>query len=269
MFNPNQLQDYSLKLHITHQNIATPLYYASHIGLATLIKLLLEKGANVNIICKGHGNPLQVAAYYGYKEVVECLLKYGANCSVRSRYYSNALQAVRYASYQLIVQILSQATACQNIPTAKPNGFKEKLRNHITFKKQELVPFKVLNLLRVGNCGIIKKVKSLADSRVCVRKTIRTPREQAKLAFVEEVCIIQKLKHQHVVEVLGSYTCGAQLLVLMLLIANCNLTKFMTNADCSSTNTIASKMLIKQLACPSNRLFYIHSTNIKHKDIKP
>lgn len=57
-----------------------PLYYAASFGLITVVKYILEAGADVEV----HGGrcgatPINIASYRGYKDVVKLLLEYGAD----------------------------------------------------------------------------------------------------------------------------------------------------------------------------------------------
>lgn len=59
-------------------DIATPLYYASTIGLETVVPLLLEKGADVDAKTENEETALQVAAKNGHAAVARLLLDSGA-----------------------------------------------------------------------------------------------------------------------------------------------------------------------------------------------
>lgn len=57
-----------------------PLYYAASFGLITVVKYILEAGADVEV----HGGrcgatPINIASFRGYKDVVKLLLEYGAD----------------------------------------------------------------------------------------------------------------------------------------------------------------------------------------------
>lgn len=57
-----------------------PLYYAASFGLITVVKYILEAGADV----EAHGGrcgatPINIASYRGYKDVVKLLLEHGAD----------------------------------------------------------------------------------------------------------------------------------------------------------------------------------------------
>jgi ankyrin repeat protein len=57
------------------------------------VKLLLDRGADVNIQGGPFGNALQAAAYYGSQEIVKLLLDRGADVNIQGGAYGNALQA--------------------------------------------------------------------------------------------------------------------------------------------------------------------------------
>ena len=58
-----------------------------------MVKLLLDKGADVNAQGGRYGNALYVASERGHEQVVKLLLDKGADVSAEGRRYDNALQA--------------------------------------------------------------------------------------------------------------------------------------------------------------------------------
>ncbi|KAH7385298.1 hypothetical protein DE146DRAFT_666750, partial [Phaeosphaeria sp. MPI-PUGE-AT-0046c] len=61
------------------KSIATPLYYAALLGLCTVTKLLLDKGADINAQGGEYGNALQAASYKGHEQIVKLLLNRSAD----------------------------------------------------------------------------------------------------------------------------------------------------------------------------------------------
>lgn len=56
------------------------LYICARSGFTTLCRILLEKGADINAICKEtKSTPLHGAAFYNQKDVVKLLLLNGAD----------------------------------------------------------------------------------------------------------------------------------------------------------------------------------------------
>lgn len=101
-------------------DIASPLYYASLLGLDTIVRELLQVDAaqKQNLVnAKGgrEGNPLLASIFYGYEKTVQILLDAGANVNVQGGHYGNALQAASYKGHEKIVQLLLNTGANVNV----------------------------------------------------------------------------------------------------------------------------------------------------------
>ncbi|PZC88487.1 Arp, Ankyrin repeat protein, partial [Pyrenophora tritici-repentis] len=75
-------------------------------GHEEVVKLLLDKGADVNVQGGHFGNALYTASYRGYEAVVQLLLNYGADVNAQGGDYGNALQAASYGGYEQTVKML-------------------------------------------------------------------------------------------------------------------------------------------------------------------
>ncbi|KAG9206091.1 hypothetical protein G6514_004812 [Epicoccum nigrum] len=80
------------------KSVATPLYYTALSGLATIAKLLLDKGADVNAQSGHYGNALHAASEGGHEQVVKMLLDKGADV--------NALHAASAGGHEQVVKML-------------------------------------------------------------------------------------------------------------------------------------------------------------------
>src|SRR5205085_10663765 len=76
---------------------ATPLMYAAHARTTEVIKLLLEKGADVNARDNGAGVALILAAAMGDLGTVKLLLEKDAEVNVRNEYGYTALMCAAAA----------------------------------------------------------------------------------------------------------------------------------------------------------------------------
>jgi hypothetical protein len=95
-------------------SVATPVYYAAQLGLSTITRLLLERGADVNAQGGEYGNALQAASFDGNEKIVKLLLDKGADVNAQGGRYGNALQAASSRGHEAVVQLLLDTGADVN-----------------------------------------------------------------------------------------------------------------------------------------------------------
>jgi ankyrin repeat protein len=96
-------------------SVSVPLYYASRFGLRKIVKLLLDRGADVNVQGGDYGNALQAAAFIGHKEMVELLVSKGADVNLQGGHYGNTLQAAACRGHKETVELLVSKGADVNL----------------------------------------------------------------------------------------------------------------------------------------------------------
>jgi hypothetical protein len=84
----------------------TPLWWAADNGHEAVVKLLLEKGADVNAQGGDYGNALYAASLGGHEKVVELLLGQGADVNAQGGRFGNALQAASLDGHEKVVELL-------------------------------------------------------------------------------------------------------------------------------------------------------------------
>ena len=94
-----------------------PLYYASMLGIFETIKYLLGCGMDINTSGGSFGSPLQAAAYSGHTDSVRLLLDHGADVDLLNLKsgYGNALQAAAARGHQDVVNMLLDHGANANL----------------------------------------------------------------------------------------------------------------------------------------------------------
>jgi serine/threonine protein kinase len=100
-------------------------------------------------------------------------------------------------------------------------------------------------------------------------------------ALAREVGIIKSLSHFHIIEAIGSYRFNDAEALIMVPWATCSLNQLLEpfeerrppkhiedGVKCHEWSSVR-KFVVSTMGCVANALAYIHSKNIKHKDIKP
>jgi serine/threonine protein kinase len=141
---------------------------------------------------------------------------------------------------------------------------------HRHFVKGELLPFKTKGILGTGGSGQVDRVVSLISYKEYARKSI--PRKTifglktavAMKEFSDEVAVLKRLKHRHMVEFIGSYTDAKYLALLMSPIAEMDLENYLQTMEANQAPELRT-----YFGCLASALSYLHDNNIRHKDIKP
>jgi ankyrin repeat protein len=81
---------------VANHNGWTPLNSAADSGHLEVVKLLVEKGADITVANHNGWTPLNSAADSGHLEVVKLLVEKGADVNTQGGEYGNALQAASY-----------------------------------------------------------------------------------------------------------------------------------------------------------------------------
>jgi hypothetical protein len=82
------------------------LYKASSEGCVKLVKLLVEKGVNVNFSHGEYGTALHQASFAGHEAVVKLLLEHGANINTQNERRGSALQVASTWGHEAVVKLL-------------------------------------------------------------------------------------------------------------------------------------------------------------------
>ncbi|KZP03687.1 hypothetical protein FIBSPDRAFT_968780 [Athelia psychrophila] len=75
------------------ENVASPLYYTSLLGLTLVVDHLITTGADPQALGGRYGTALQAASYEGHNDVVRLLVDHGADVNIQGGHYGSALYA--------------------------------------------------------------------------------------------------------------------------------------------------------------------------------
>jgi tetratricopeptide (TPR) repeat protein/tRNA A-37 threonylcarbamoyl transferase component Bud32 len=171
--------------------------------------------------------------------------------------------------------------ALRNIPKRRSHQAKATLRRLYShglthFTRQQV--FEDPSLITETNreslgSGSSATVDTVQIGRVFyARKSINYPRQvgqqhRLKEDIQKEIKITQTLSHPHIVKVLLTYEETRRFSIIIHPLADCDLESYLANKACAAP---PEKFLVRKwMACLSNTLAYIHSKDIRHKDIKP
>ena len=109
-------------------DLASPLYYASLVGLSEPVNMMIEKNMDVNAVGGYYGNALQAASILGDTATVQALLDNGAAIDAMGR-FGTALCAFCYAGNYEIVELLLNKGADVDAYGEREFGYGTALQN--------------------------------------------------------------------------------------------------------------------------------------------
>lgn len=95
---------------------------------------------------------------------------------------------------------------------------------------------------------------------------IRTNEKQHQKA-ANEIRILQRLRHHHMIEFVAAYTTGSQIGIVMSPVADTDLAKYL--ASINQAKSFNAATLTGWFGCLAAGSSYLHAQGIRHKDIQP
>ena len=158
-----------------------------------------------------------------------------------------------------------------------PNGFSWCERGvDVEFRPQESIPLKHLMYLGHGGQAVVDKV--FCNFRMLARKQIRIYKPSAHSAALRELEVIRKIQdHVHVVRIVGYYTHGNILGILLHPAAECDLQTALERFEDPNSGYFTDRApyryfknrFLEGFGCLANGLAFMHGHGVRHRDIKP
>ena len=147
---------------------------------------------------------------------------------------------------------------------------------NVEFRPQESIPLKHLSYLGHGGQAVVDKV--FCNFRMLARKQIRMSKRSAHSSALRELEAIRKVQdHAHVVTIVGYYTQGNTLGILLHPAAECDLHTALERFEDKDSGYFTDRApyryfknrFLECFGCLANGLAFMHGQGIRHRDIKP
>jgi serine/threonine protein kinase len=157
------------------------------------------------------------------------------------------------------------------------SGRKPGLGQHVEFEQYEEIPLEVDRNSMIF-CSATAKIDKVRCKRILLaRKSMYCHRKMKLSEAMNEVQHLHRLRHSHIVQLVGSYIQGKTFAVLLYPVANSDLKDFLKHIESVLVpripmhygNFMAVASLGQSFSCLAAALAYVHSKTTKHLDIKP
>lgn len=153
----------------------------------------------------------------------------------------------------------------------------EKPFSHFEYASHKVVPFTTIKQLGHGSLGSVDAVRQNGnvEGPVLARKVIRLPnmsRKRLLPLIQQEVAVLRELKHKHIVQVISTYETTSvprQFGILLWPAGEEDLSHYLERVSEEDFPGEDMQRLKRWQYCLASAVAYIHSRNIRHKDIKP
>ncbi|OCK75092.1 kinase-like protein [Lepidopterella palustris CBS 459.81] len=145
------------------------------------------------------------------------------------------------------------------------------LATHKHFEQGEEIPFKHVRPLGRGAFGVVDEVEYLQGRpgaatnapATYARKVVQNTGSLHNYRMIQdEIDLLKRLRHKHVVRLLTTYSVERQYAIIMSPVADTNLRDYLASAQ-------QEDKIYQWFGCLSAGLAYVHSQQIRHRDIKP
>lgn len=157
--------------------------------------------------------------------------------------------------------VMTETASIEGGLKAKHANFADSADNHL----------EALEKLGEGGSGEVDRIRSKLSRKIYVRKRLKRretfeQNAEALKLFKREVDHLKNLKHRHLVRYIGSYTDPQYVGIIMDPVAEQDLQRFLSQ---SAFKPAEYTCIREAFGCLCSALIYLHSQNVRHKDIKP
>ena len=147
---------------------------------------------------------------------------------------------------------------------------------HVEYQPGDNIPLQVEKTIGYSATALVESVRCRRIR--LARKSIRCNPRRAKLEeLVQEVSYLHRLRHPHIIQLVGTYLQKDRFNILLYPVATGDLTKFLdewrlqyfVRSAQSSARVYYQLDLARFFFCLASAVEFMHGKNIRHMDIKP
>lgn len=141
---------------------------------------------------------------------------------------------------------------------------------HVSFVHSGDEHYRKIKDLGNGTYGSVDQVFSKLSTKFLARKRVHRANDSKKARdfqkdVVNEIRVLKRLRHAHLVTILGSYTDPEYIAYLMQPIADMNLQEYLDRMS-HTENRVSTQFFF---GCLASAMAYLHENNVRHRDLKP
>ncbi|KAH0543036.1 hypothetical protein FGG08_002644 [Glutinoglossum americanum] len=151
---------------------------------------------------------------------------------------------------------------------------------HRNYNDENQIPYKHIGFLGTGGYGAVDKVVRTSgphQGQIYARKNIllsgnASKRERGQADIRNEVEIVKRVRHGHVVRLIGTYLCKKTYAIIMAPVAKENLCEYLARTDGTPLGAIGQELrerIPQWFGCLASVVAYLHAQDVRHRDIKP
>ncbi|VFQ97079.1 unnamed protein product [Cuscuta campestris] len=238
------------------------LMYLANEGDLEGIKEILESGVDVNSPDIDHRTALHVAACQGFTDVAQLLLDNGAEVDPKDRWGSTPLaDAIHYKNHDMIKLLEKYGARHPVAPTH--------VKNARQVPEYEICPEELDFTNSIELAKGTFHIASWRGTQVAVKKfgeEVIADEEKVR-AFIDELTLLQKIRHPNVVQFLGAVTQSSPMMIVVEYLPKGDLRAYLDkNGPLKPTKALRFAMDI------ARGMNYLHENKpeaIIHRDLEP
>ncbi|RYO38102.1 hypothetical protein AA0113_g11279 [Alternaria arborescens] len=128
--------------------------------------------------------------------------------------------------------------------------------------------FLSVKLLGSGGFSTVDEVVHQQTGLHVSRKTLKNRNQTVIEELKKEVSVLQKLRHPHIIRIIGTYSWGDKMSMLLSPVADTTLAVWLERSAAQKPANL-SETIVRMFGCLASSVRHLHEQQVRHMDIKP